>query len=64
MIARIEDKLDNGDLKGASLEWNSLPEAARSAGQKFKEKLDRRLNVETVIDAAVAGTMVRTGTQG
>ncbi|RVJ78596.1 hypothetical protein CN168_17810 [Sinorhizobium medicae] len=64
VIARIEDKLDNGDLKGASLEWNSLPEAARSAGQKFKEKLDRRINVETVIDAAVAGTMVRTGTQG
>ncbi|PST17304.1 hypothetical protein C7U60_19670 [Mesorhizobium plurifarium] len=64
VIARIEDKLDNGDLKGASLEWDSLPEAARSAGQGFKEKLDRRLGVETVIDAAVAGTMTRTGTQG
>lgn len=64
VIARIEDKLDNGDLKGASLEWDSLPEAAKSAGQGFKEKLDRRLGVETVIDAAVAGTMTRTGKQG
>ncbi len=64
VIARIEDKLDNGDLKGASLEWDSLPEAAKSAGQGFKEKLDRRLDVETVIDAAVAGTMTRTRTQG
>lgn len=64
VIARIEDKLDNGDLKGASLEWDSLPEAAKSAGQGFKEKLDRRLGVETVIDAAVAGTMTRTDKQG
>ncbi|EHK76223.1 hypothetical protein SM0020_19532 [Sinorhizobium meliloti CCNWSX0020] len=64
VIARIEDKLDNGDLKGASLEWDSLPEAAKSAGQGFKEKLDLRLGVETVIDAAVAGTMTRTGKQG
>lgn len=64
VIARIEDKLDNGNLKGASLEWDSLPEAAKSAGQGFKEKLDRRLGVETVIDAAVAGTMTRTGKQG
>ncbi|WP_324762466.1 COG4223 family protein [Sinorhizobium meliloti] len=64
VIARIEDKLDNGDLKGASLEWDSLPEAAKSAGQGFKEKLDRRLGVETVIDAAVAGTMTRMGKQG
>ncbi|WEX77230.1 hypothetical protein PYH37_005619 [Sinorhizobium numidicum] len=64
VIARIEDKLNNGDLKGASLEWANLPEIAKSAGQDFKEKLDRRLRVETVIDAAVADTMARTGTQG
>ncbi|OHV83392.1 COG4223 family protein [Ensifer sp. LCM 4579] len=64
VIARIEDKLDNGDLKGASLEWANLPEAAKSAGQAFKGKLDRRLHVETVIDAAMAEAMARSGTQG
>ena len=64
VIARIEDKLDNGDLKGASLEWASLPEPAKSSGEAFKAKLDRRLKVESVIDAAVAATMTRTGTQG
>ncbi len=64
VIARIEDKLDNGDLKGASLEWANLPEPAKSAGQDFKEKLDRRLHVETVIDAAMAEAMARSGTQG
>lgn len=64
VVARIEDKLNNGDLKGASLEWESLPDAAKTAGQDFKAKLDRRLGVETAIDAAVAATMTRTGTQG
>ncbi|MCA1369003.1 COG4223 family protein [Bradyrhizobium sp. BRP14] len=64
VIARIEDKLNNGDLKGASLEWAGLPEPAKAAGLDFKDKLDRRLSVETVIDAAVAQTMTRTGTQG
>ncbi|APG86112.1 hypothetical protein SAMCCGM7_Ch3395 [Sinorhizobium americanum CCGM7] len=64
MIARIEDKLNNGDLKGASLEWEGLPDAAKAAGQDFKEKLDRRLRVETAISAAVAATMTRNGTQG
>ncbi|ACP26942.1 hypothetical protein NGR_c32090 [Sinorhizobium fredii NGR234] len=64
VVARIEDKLNNGDLKGASLEWDGLPDAAKTAGQNFKAKLDRRLRVETAIDAAVAATMTRTGTQG
>ncbi|WEX88930.1 hypothetical protein PZN02_001458 [Sinorhizobium garamanticum] len=64
VIARIEDKLNNGDLKGASLEWGNLPEPAKSAGADFKAKLDQRLRVETTIDAAVAQTMTRTGTAG
>jgi hypothetical protein len=64
VIARIEDKLNNGDLKGASRDWESLPESAKTAGQDFKTKLDQRLRVETAIGAAVAATMTRTGTQG
>ncbi|MDK1490845.1 hypothetical protein QN219_12310 [Sinorhizobium sp. 7-81] len=64
VIARIEDKLNNGDLKGASLEWGALPEPAKSTGADFKAKLDQRLRVEATIDAAVAQTMTRTGTAG
>ncbi|WP_331372489.1 COG4223 family protein [Sinorhizobium chiapasense] len=64
VIARIEDKLNNGDLKGASLEWGGLPEPAKSAGADFKAELDQRLRVEAAIDAAVAQTMTRTGTAG
>ncbi|CAN7311024.1 COG4223 family protein [Pararhizobium sp. LjRoot238] len=62
VIARIEDKLTNGDLKGASLEWQALPEPAKTAGAAFKTKLDQRIRVEGLIDAAVAGAM--TANQG
>ena len=62
IIARIEDKLVNGDLKGASLEWDALPEPAKSAGAGFKTKLDQRIRVEGLIDATVAGAM--TANQG
>ncbi len=62
VVARIEDKLVNGDLKGASLEWDALPEPAKAAGAAFKTKLDQRIRVEGLIDATVAGAM--TANQG
>lgn len=64
VVARIEDKLNNGDLKGAALEWDALPAAAKTAGEAFKVKLDQRLRVEGIIDAAVAATMNKTATEG
>jgi hypothetical protein len=57
VIARIEDKLANGDLKGASLEWETLPAPAKAAGTDFKNKLDQRIRVEGLIDGAVSGAM-------
>lgn len=62
VVARIEDKLTNGDLKGASLEWDALPQPAKTAGAEFKTKLDQRIRVEGLIDATVAGAM--TANQG
>ncbi|HTO30330.1 MAG TPA: hypothetical protein VL202_03990 [Pararhizobium sp.] len=62
VVARIEDKLVNGDLKGASLEWEALPEPAKAAGADFKTKLDQRIRVEGLIDAAVSGAV--TANQG
>lgn len=64
VIARIEDKLNNGDLKGAALEWDALPAPAKTAGEAFKVKLDQRLKVEGIIDAAVAATMNTSATAG
>ncbi|MCF3640016.1 hypothetical protein LXM94_08540, partial [Rhizobium sp. TRM95111] len=31
IVARIENKLQNGDFKGAQIEWDTLPEVGRSA---------------------------------
>ncbi|WP_438751493.1 COG4223 family protein [Pararhizobium sp. O133] len=62
VIARIEDKLVNGDLKSASLEWDALPEPAKTAGADFKTRLDQRIRVEGLIDAAVSGAV--TANQG
>ncbi|WEZ82216.1 hypothetical protein P6U16_13645 [Rhizobium sp. 32-5/1] len=60
-MARIENKLTNGDFKGASLEWQALPEEAKTAGADFKTKLDQRIRVEGLIDGAVAGAMTNQG---
>lgn len=62
-IARIERALTNGDLKAAALEWDTLPDAAKTAGADFRRKLDRRIAVETAISSAVAAP-VTTPNQG
>ncbi|MBB4065239.1 COG4223 family protein [Gellertiella hungarica] len=46
VLARLEDKLKNGDLKGASLEWEALPEAARKVSEAFKTNLDARVKAD------------------
>ncbi|MDQ0317944.1 hypothetical protein QO002_000082 [Pararhizobium capsulatum DSM 1112] len=61
VVARIENKLSNGDLKGASLEWETLPDQAKSADNGFKAKLDQRIRVEGLIDSAVSGAMTKQG---
>ncbi len=61
VVARIENKMTNGDFKGASLEWQALPDEAKTAGADFKTKLDQRIRVEGLIDGAVAGAMTNQG---
>lgn len=59
VAARFEDKLKNGDLKGAASEWNALPEPGKQASAAFKAQLDARIKVEdlvgTIMAKAVAG---------
>lgn len=68
VVARIEAKLQNGDFKGAQIEWQTLPEAGRTAAADYKRKLDERVTVEELIGAVVSGAMNRpatgTGNQG
>ncbi|MBB3946347.1 hypothetical protein GGQ73_002300 [Rhizobium skierniewicense] len=63
-IARIEDKLRNGDLKGASLEWDGLPEPAKTASQDFKTSLDARVQVEDLVNGTLTRAISSTGQQG
>ncbi len=63
VVARIETKLQNGDFKGAQIEWQALPEKGQAAGADYKRKLDARVTVEALIGTAVSGAMT-TGNQG
>ncbi|AYD02823.1 COG4223 family protein [Neorhizobium sp. NCHU2750] len=62
IIARFEDRLRSGDLQAAASEWAALPKPAKAASQGFKQELDARIKVESL----VSGTLTRaiTGTQG
>ena len=57
IIARIEDKLRNGDMKGAVLEWNNLPDAGKSASAEFEKTLQARIKAEELVGAAAARSL-------
>ena len=63
-IARIEDKLRNGDLKGAALEWDGLPEPAKATSTEFKKSLDARVEVEDLVNGTLTRAITSTGKQG
>ncbi|MCR6501701.1 hypothetical protein MUO32_21915 [Shinella sp. CPCC 101442] len=62
VVARIENKLQNGDFKGAQIEWQTLPENGQAAAADYKRKLDTRVTVEGLVGSAVSGAI--TGNQG
>lgn len=64
MIARMENKLRNGDLQGAALEWNGLPEVARTASADYKKSLDARIEVENLVGGTLTRAITSTGKQG
>lgn len=57
VVARIENKLQNGDFKGAQIEWQTLPEKGQAAAVDYKRKLDERVNVEGLIGTVVSGAL-------
>ncbi|MBB4403287.1 MULTISPECIES: COG4223 family protein [Rhizobium/Agrobacterium group] len=64
MIARMENKLRNGDLQGAALEWNGLPDAAKGASADYKKSLDARIEVENLVGGTLNRAITSTGRQG
>ncbi len=63
IAARFEDKVKNGDLPGALTEWNSLPDAAKSASAAFKQSLEARIRVEDLVSDALSKAIANTGKQ-
>ena len=64
IVARIENKLQNGDFKGAAIEWQALPEKGKAAAADYKNKLDARVRVEELVGATVSGAMTNAARQG
>jgi len=56
-VARMEVALKSGNLEQAVAEFDSLPDAAKAAGAEFADKVRARLDVEKLVDQAVASAM-------
>ncbi|MDX8478203.1 phage tail protein [Mesorhizobium sp. VK24D] len=54
-VARMEVAVNQGDYAKALSEYDTLPNAAKSAGAEFAGKLKARLEVEKQIEALIAG---------
>ena len=64
MLARIEDRLTNGDLKAAAAEWDKLPEEGRKAGASFRQALDARIKVEDLVAQTLTNAVRNTDSKG
>ena len=56
-VARMEVAVKAGDLAKALAEFETLPEPAKAAGAAFADKIRARLDVEKLVDQAIAGAM-------
>ncbi|ANM06238.1 hypothetical protein AMC78_CH04204 [Rhizobium phaseoli] len=64
IAARMEDKVKNGDLPGASAEWNALPALGKQASAAFKQSLEARIRVEELVGGALSKAVSGTGKEG
>ncbi|MFD1746404.1 hypothetical protein ACFSE1_13100 [Rhizobium helianthi] len=63
-IARIEERIKNGNLKAAVSEWDGLPEAARTAAADYRQALDARIEVDDLAANTLTRAMAASGTKG
>jgi hypothetical protein len=61
IVARVENKLQNGDLKGASLEWETLPDTGKTASADFGQALKNRIEAEELVADALSKTVAGNG---
>ena len=56
-LARMEVAVNAGDLAKAVSEYETLPDTAKAAGKDFADRVKARLEVEKLVDQAIAGAM-------
>lgn len=54
IVARMEARLVEGDLAGTIGQWETLPEAAKTASQDFADDLRARAAAEQILDETLA----------
>jgi hypothetical protein len=64
IAARMEDKVKNGDLPGASSEWSNLPANAKQASAAFKQSLEARIRVEELVGSTLSDAISGAGKEG
>jgi hypothetical protein len=64
VVARMETKLTNGDLKGAAAEWQKLPQAGKQVSADYAKSLGARIRVEELVGSTLTKAMNGTGTKG
>jgi hypothetical protein len=56
-IARFRNAVTGGDLTGASVEYDALPEKAKAAGVDFMARLQARVKVDALAQKALASAL-------
>lgn len=63
-VARMEERIKNGDLKAAVAEFDGLPDVAKQAASAFKQALDARVEVDELAAGTLTRAMAASGSNG
>ncbi|MDB5522666.1 MAG: hypothetical protein JWM58_429 [Rhizobium sp.] len=64
IVARMEARLTDGDLKGAEAEWQKLPETGKAASADYQKALNARIRVEELVGSTLTRAVRGTDTKG
>ncbi|MCO5733570.1 hypothetical protein [Rhizobium sp. SSA_523] len=64
VLARMEERVKNGDLPAALAEWNRLPDPAKQASADFQKALTARIAVEELMNSTLTRAMAGADTNG
>ncbi|MEO4043700.1 hypothetical protein AAFN47_19050 [Hoeflea sp. CAU 1731] len=57
IVARVENRLKNGDLMGAENEWNTLPQGSKDASAAFARDLKARIEANQLVSTMLSGAL-------